>query len=1408
MAIISGRGGAPGTFIYEGAIASQAGRASFNTVYMLVDAPDESSTVVFPYNRAIAINSLNEYENLIGTLPTLGGSELTSYYAVKAFFQNAPQADLRVTRVGTPGVIQELAFSPAANKDNGVAIPSALVAGDVVYAKLTVNGKELGDRSPNGAWLGVPVTMPETYIAGDTDNNLAISKAMRDAVAQAIKEDADISAGAYIRETGEGDPACDECAYLYLTGRVFNSQVEIIESAVPNGNQFVFALSAYTVENVTASDQSVFDWIQCVNTAFEDAKLPQGYLCAPAAFQIYKQTDRVNLGQSMEEICSDQNHKWMAVVDCGPFLVTDIEAYSSFQDHSPADGFSADGGLNSDGQYLINNVIYDWTDSDALAFTSARYNEISEFESANPNLANGDQRALKDDRFRYVQTVADLTDNFVTMTSNWPSTITSGERVTVSVTNLVSDPQPSAPTYNDTFTSAVNTDLVGTFYVIASDVDDTLNANQIKLATNRTRALGNLPVDIVTAGTPQGGALLDIQYTNAAWEFEVEIKGKTSNLVEVSNNEGASFNTLHLPGSLQKPTDQYDFKSEVRQFTDPSLSIFRGGTTLRYFLSSLITTATDSITLQDHTLTTGDSVYLWQLPSATIAGGLTSGLEVYAVVVDANTVQFATSYANAIAGTVITISDTGTDSTTILTPLGAPAQAILTTGGDALLFSADHPFQTGHRVMFDNDIVYTNTSGTVNLFEGTDTEAKSEYFVKKDDRNVIRLTPSSSNLAAGVYLNFPVPRSLNTTVTAADAPAGTSITITGHGLVVGDPLTFTTSAGATLDSTLTSGTEVFVESVVDVNTITIAATVGAAAETFIGDGADGTDGTMAVVTSGTMVTSITTNTRVRAYSRVMTAFDGSEFSDTALIRMLRGRKYQLDTTLAVKAISDEANVVISAGANDPYGVAYTTDLSVDLRLSRSQTPSGSVVYSLAAPVAGPSSITITNHGYVLGQLLNVEQAASATLDSAINEGITYFAVIVDANTIQLAASAADAVSGTVISFVGDGVDNVSGISYAITSASNPYDYSYTEDEDSYPLNDVRDFAGDNNFYVVPLSSGIQENPAFTQVYIHLAIEEDTAHTTLFGAYTESEFVESNATVTNSLWNFDAITSEDLIGEALRGVNNNGTPQAVTVEKGMDTHTRLFEESQKYSTTQGFLAYYAPYILNDVGVYIPPTPFVTGLAMRRYRDEVAGFRLPPAGAKYSLAGARGVQVEITSGQQDVSNPYGLNALRQLPGYSETDPDTGITYGPVFVWGSRTRINPANAEQALYKFVNTRVIINVIYGTMRYAFDNQIFNVIDGRAVTFNQIRTIASNTLYGQFFVPGALFGATANEAFDVIVDDRNNPAGNLENGLVNVQIFVVPVPTLERIEIDLLRVGIGQIQEVQSQLGFLPAQNY
>ena len=1294
MAIISGRGGAPGSYVYEGAIASTSGTASFNTVYMLVDAPDESSVTVFPYNRPVAIGSLNEYENLIGTLPTTGGPELQSYYAVKAFFQQATVADLRVTRVGTPSVIQELSFNPGANKDDGVSAPSALQKGDKVYAKVLINGVELGDRSTSGAWLGVPVEIPVNYIPGDVDNNLNISKAMRDAVVTAIQADADISAGAYIRETGSGDPACDECSYLYLTGRVYNSQVEIIDSTVITGNQFVFAASAYTIQNVTESDQSVFDWVQCVRTAFEDPSLSQGYMCAPAAFTIYGMSDRVNLGQSMEEVCSDSNHKWLAMIDCGPYYVTSVETYKDFIDHDPADGFET-GDLD-----LIENVIYKWTDTDDLKFTAAAYDPDSAAASANPALTDGSRRALKDDRLRRVETGVNTSTNVITLTEAWPEDITSGELVQVSA--FINDPAVTVPAYSDTYTSVVSADLLGGFYAIAGDVDTSLLPKQIKLATSRTRALSNEPIDLVTAGTPQGGGLLDIKYTNPAWRFDVTIKGKTSDLVEVNNNEGSAFNTKHFPATLQKPTAEFDFRLNVRQLTDPTKTIIRGGTSLNYFPASAVNATNDTIVVAAHGYSTGDLVYVTQLPSATAPAGITSGAAVYAIKVDVNTIQVAATQADALSGTPIALTDQGTDSTTVLDGRGGPAQSVVTSGGDAMFFSFDHGLSTAEKIYFDADI----DTATETIFEGTTKSKGTLYYVYKEDRNFFRLTPSASNLAAEVFIDMP---------TAA----------------------------------------------------------------------------------------ISTATPVRLYQAVTVAPDGGTFSDVGIIRMTRGRKYQLDATLAVFNVKDEAGVGIQNAASNPYGGTYTADISTDFRLSASTAPVGVKEFPIAAADVSTADgvITQAGHGYLTGQEVKLSTATGATLATGYEEDRVYYIIFASATEFKLALNLSNAVAGVGIIPSDAGTDNSAGVEFQVTLNSNPYSYTYTEDEESRPLSPVRDFAGENNFYCVPLSEGDQANAGLTEVYGHACLEMGNDRVTLYSSFAEIEFVEPQTEVPNGLWNFDAVTSGDLIGEALRGVNNNGIPQAVVVEKGMDNHSRLFEESQNYSTTQGFLAYYAPHVLNDVGVYVPPTSFVTGLAMKRYRDDIAGFRLPPAGAKYAVAGARGLQVEITTGMQNVSIPYGLNALRQLPGYSNTDPDTGITYGPVFVWGARTRVNPANAEQALYKFVNTRVIMNVIYGSLRNALDGQIFNIIDGRAVTFNQIRTLVSNVLYSNFYVPGALFGASAADAFDVVVDDRNNPATNLENGLVNVQAFVVPVPTLERIEIDLLRVSIGGIADAQTNLG-------
>jgi hypothetical protein len=286
----------------------------------------------------------------------------------------------------------------------------------------------------------------------------------------------------------------------------------------------------------------------------------------------------------------------------------------------------------------------------------------------------------------------------------------------------------------------------------------------------------------------------------------------------------------------------------------------------------------------------------------------------------------------------------------------------------------------------------------------------------------------------------------------------------------------------------------------------------------------------------------------------------------------------------------------------------------------------------------------------------------------------------------------------------------------------------------------------------------------------------------YGSQIEMVFTPEQ-TPPSALWRFDAITSIEIIDSALRGVGFNGVPQAVFVEAGIDNVNRLYDDSQRYFNPFGFIAYYGPYIQNGAGQWIPPSPYVTGVAVRRYRAE--GYQFPPAGVKYQLADAVAAQIPINSAQQNLLNPDGCNAVRTLPGYPQT---------AVFIWGGRTRVNTKDAQQRLYQFVNTRVILNVVYGSLRTAFDNQIFNVIDGFGVVFNQIISVG-NSVLNQLYVRGALFGARPSNAFQVICDRRINSDEDLENGIVNAKVFVTPVPTLERIQIDLIRVAIGKMQQ-------------
>ena len=254
----------------------------------------------------------------------------------------------------------------------------------------------------------------------------------------------------------------------------------------------------------------------------------------------------------------------------------------------------------------------------------------------------------------------------------------------------------------------------------------------------------------------------------------------------------------------------------------------------------------------------------------------------YVIKVDDNTIQVAGSEENADNGTALDITTTGTDSATIKTPLGAAAQGVITTGGDALFCVADHGLKTAERILFDGDL----ESASTRLARATTNSSSTLYYVHVEDRNFFRITASASNLAAESYINFPF-----------------------------------------------------------------------------------TDG------------GLTTSSPVRLYRKLSSTLAGGTFNDAGIQRFIRGRKYQMDATLAVFTVKDEVGGPVSTGSNNPYGVAYTDDLVTNLRLSGTTLPEAASEFALAAASFNDSTdtVSVTAHGFVVCQKVRLSVAADATL---------------------------------------------------------------------------------------------------------------------------------------------------------------------------------------------------------------------------------------------------------------------------------------------------------------------------------------------------------------------------------------------------------------------------------------------
>ncbi|MGI5400305.1 phage tail sheath family protein [Streptomyces sp. CA-135486] len=206
-----------------------------------------------------------------------------------------------------------------------------------------------------------------------------------------------------------------------------------------------------------------------------------------------------------------------------------------------------------------------------------------------------------------------------------------------------------------------------------------------------------------------------------------------------------------------------------------------------------------------------------------------------------------------------------------------------------------------------------------------------------------------------------------------------------------------------------------------------------------------------------------------------------------------------------------------------------------------------------------------------------------------------------------------------------------------------------------------------------------------------------------------------------------------------------------------------------SLDKGFAALYHPWITiqdparNQV-VPHPPSGHVVGVYAKT--DQTRGVHKAPANV--GINGAVGVERRLTDADQGLINLDGVNAIRVLPGRGQ----------PV-VWGARTTAGDRN-----WQYVNIRRLFLFLEESIQEGLRGAVFEPND--LGLWERLKRTLTEFLT-RVWRDGALFGATAKDAFFVRIDENLNPPSTRKLGRLFVEIGVQPVYPAEFI---VVRIGI------------------
>ena len=184
------------------------------------------------------------------------------------------------------------------------------------------------------------------------------------------------------------------------------------------------------------------------------------------------------------------------------------------------------------------------------------------------------------------------------------------------------------------------------------------------------------------------------------------------------------------------------------------------------------------------------------------------------------------------------------------------------------------------------------------------------------------------------------------------------------------------------------------------------------------------------------------------------------------------------------------------------------------------------------------------------------------------------------------------------------------------------------------------------------------------------------------------------------------------------------------------------------------------------VFAPPSGHVAGLYART--DGERGVHKAPANAP--LFGAQAVEHLITDSQQDVLNNDSVNIIRS---FSE---------GPV-VFGARTLL-VNDAPDKTFRYISVRRLATFIEQSLRIGLR---FAVFEPNNLALRQTITRSVRGFLDGVWRDGALFGATADEAYYVRFPDSFNTDTERALGKLTLEVGIRVAPPAEFI---IIRIGL------------------